>query len=442
MERMIEAIRNLIQMAAPSISVQIAEYAYPSNTTGKIYSLPQELINAIIDEIHSDPDPKTARRTLKSCGLISRIFLRRTREHLFRHITIRSIPECQELLALSQVHSFTTSLTIIFQSRRPHVRGYEMISTLTELPSLIDALHNLNTIKLCGMDWKSVSQRFIDSLASSSFMSITLMHTHFPDSNAFYSFLSHSPNLRQLSCFKTTIDSSDRPPFRANFDVSHRPRITELSLREMNQITAMLSTPALSPVNLSGLRVLDVFLEEVGQFDQAHRLMNLTAHSLEVLRVSQLLTRPADRSQYFPIDRLKSIMIETCDSCLVVFNWWIEHFEKYPAMQCSSMHLFVCVLTNPVRTLADYAGWKRLDIALSRTSIRSLQVVVTLVATSNTILASEHSAMKSAVEENLPILMSRGIVRVHVDFYKKHNSCRRKFPSRLRDDVERYLASE
>ncbi|KAK0454225.1 uncharacterized protein EV420DRAFT_605909 [Desarmillaria tabescens] len=382
-------------------------------STNKIYSLPQELIDAIIDEIHNDSDPKTVQRTLKLCNLIGRIFVRRTREHLFRHITIRSIPECQKLLALSQVHSLTTSLSIIFQSPVPGGRGCQTISTLTELPSLIDVLHNVNTIRLCDVDWKSLSQRFIDSLASRSFVSITLMYTHFPDSNAFYSFLSHSPNLRQFSCFKTTIDSNDRPPFGA----SHRPCITELSLRKMYQIPAMLLSPALSPMNLQSLRVLDVFLDEVGQFEQAHRLMNLTAHSLEVLRVSQLLTRPEDRLQYLPIERLKSIMIETYDFHLAVFDWWIEHFEKHPAMQCSCMHLFVCVLTNQVRTLANYAGWKRLDIALSRTSIRSL--VVILFATSDIILFKKQNAMKSAVEDNLPILMSRRIARVHVDLYKK-----------------------
>ncbi|KAK0454232.1 uncharacterized protein EV420DRAFT_1765798 [Desarmillaria tabescens] len=416
--------RNMIEIAAPNLSYhrdQIASTAYrrcrpntTSNTT-LMYSLPQELIDAIIDEIHNDSDARIAWRTLKSCGLVSRIFVRRTREHLFREITIRSIHEDQKFLARSQVHSFVTSLTIKFQSRIRY-GGYCTISTLTEFPFLIGVLPNVNKIKLCGMDWKSLSQRFIDSLASRSFVSITLMHTHFPDSNAFYSFLSHLPNLRQFSCFKTTIDDNDRPPFSANFDASHRPRITELSLRKMNQIPAMILSPALSPVNLQSLRILDVFLDEIGQFDQARRFMGLTAQSLEVLRVSQLITPPPDQSQHLPIECLKSIIIEIKDCRLDVFNWWIEHFERYPAMQCSCVHLFVCVTTNQVKKLADYTGWKRLDIALSRTSIRSL--VVTLLVTSAKTRASKHSPMKSVIRENLPILMSHQIARVQVGLYK------------------------
>ncbi|KAK0454235.1 uncharacterized protein EV420DRAFT_1645129 [Desarmillaria tabescens] len=249
-------------MAAPDVLLQILENAYHANTTSKttlINPLPQELMNAIIDEIYNYLDPKSTQHALKACALASSIFVCRTRKHLFGHITIWLIPDYEKLLPLSQVHSFTTSLTIIFQSRLCG-RYYPTISTLTGLPSLVDALHNVNTIMLCGMNWKSISQRFIDSLALRSFISITLMHTHFPDSNTFYSFLSHSSNLCQFSCFMTTVDSSDRPPFHT----SHRPHIIELSLQKMSQIPAMLLSHALSPVNLQSLRILDVFLDDAG----------------------------------------------------------------------------------------------------------------------------------------------------------------------------------
>ncbi len=120
--------------------------------TSPIYSLPLELINAIIDEIYNDSDTKTARLTLKSCGLVSRIFVNRTREHLFREIKIGSNLQCQKLLARSShIHSFTTSLVITWMFRRGPGR---LTSTLTDLPSLIDVLHNVTKIKLIGMRWK------------------------------------------------------------------------------------------------------------------------------------------------------------------------------------------------------------------------------------------------------------------------------------------------
>ncbi|KAK0454223.1 uncharacterized protein EV420DRAFT_605840 [Desarmillaria tabescens] len=402
-----------VQPAAPDLSLQIVESTYRANTTKEttFNSLPQEHVDAIIDEIHNDSDLGTARRTLKSCALVSRIFVRRTRKHLFGHLSIRSIRECQRFLACPQVHSFTTSLTIIFQRRYPNDEGYPIMPTLTALPSLVDALHNVNTIKLCGMDWKSLSQRFVDSLASRSFASVTLILTRFPDSKALYSFLSHSPNLRQFSCFGTTIDNGDNSPFSASFDASHRPRITELRLRKMNQIPDMLLSPALSSVNLQSLRILEVVIDGIGEFDQARRLMNLTVHSLEVLRVSYLMKRPADPSDYLPIERLQklqSIIIDIRLYGLGIFQWWIEHFERYPTMQCSCVHLFV------VDTLADGADWKRLDTALSRTSIRSL--VVTVFMTS----ASTQSMIKSAIEKNLPILMSCQIARVQPAMHNFH----------------------
>lgn len=166
------------------------------------------------------------------------------------------------------------------------------MSTRMDFPALLHILSNLNQIKLSGMDWTSLSPKFIDSLATHSFRSITLMHTHFTDSNAFYSFLSRSPNLRQISCFMTTIDNNDRPPFSANFDASCRPHINGLSLRKMRQIPEMVLSPTLSPLNLDRLRVLDVLLEEDHHFDLARCFIDSTTHSLEVLRVSQFDTPP------------------------------------------------------------------------------------------------------------------------------------------------------
>ncbi|KAK0437674.1 hypothetical protein EV421DRAFT_1006743 [Armillaria borealis] len=258
--------------------------------TSPIYSLPLELLNAIIDEIYNDSDTKSARRlTLKSCGLVSRIFVNRTRDHLFREIKIRSNLQCRKLFARSpHIHSFTTSLVVTWMFCRGPGR---LTSTLTDLPSLIDVLHNVNKIKLIGMRWKSLSRKFIDSLASRSFTSITLIRVHFTDSNAFYSFLSHSPNLREFSCLMTVIDSNDCPPFSASFDISHRPHITGLCLHKTNQIAEMILSPSLSPMSLDRLRVLDVLLEQDYHFNLAQRFTDLTTQSLEALHVS-LLNRP------------------------------------------------------------------------------------------------------------------------------------------------------
>ncbi len=409
--------------------------------TPTIYSLPLELINAIIDKIYNDSDTKTARGSLKACGLVSRIFVNRTRKLLFREITIRSNIECKEFLAFSaHIHSSTTSLTILFKLRRGQKHT---IATSWGLPSLLHVLPNANTITLSGMWWRSLHPAFVDSLTLRSFLSITLMHTHFPDSQAFYSFLSHSPNLRQFSCLMTTIDDTDRPPFSANFDASCRPHITDMCFRKMTQIPEMVLSPALSPLNLNRLRVLDVFLEEDREFDRARRFMDLTTRSLEVLRVLQFRGPPTgikyslfpgspcgndmstEQSEYLPIQRLRSITIEMDEYHfrggiifpieLSIFNWWIGHFETFPDLQCSSVHFLVRVTSYEVEASADYTAWKKLDIALSRTSIRSL-VVDLFIRKVASIVPSE-PPIKLVIEENLPILMSRKIARVQVGVY-------------------------
>ncbi|PBK61413.1 hypothetical protein ARMSODRAFT_665078 [Armillaria solidipes] len=422
-------------MEAADVSVRIAVIDYRLTTTSKmtppIYSLPLELINAIIDKIYNDSDTTTARRTLRSCGLVSRIFVDRTREHLFREITIRSNIKCKEFLAFSaHIHSSTTSLTILFKLRRGRKHT---LANSWGLPSLFHVLHNVNTITLFGMEWKSLHPAFVNSLTSRSFLSITLMHTHFPDSQAFCSFLSHSPNLRQFSCLMTTIDSSDRPPFSANFDASCRPHITDMSFRKMRQIPEMVLSPTLSPLNLDRLRVLDVFLHEDLQFDLARRFMDLTTQSLKVLRVSQFRRPPTDRSEYLPIQRLRSITIEMDDYHLrgriilpielSIFNWWIGHFESYPTMHCCCVHLLVRIFSYEVEASADYTAWKKLDIALSRTSIRSL-VVDLFISKIVRIVSPETSPIKLVIEENLPILMGRKIAHVQVGAYNNDNGGR------------------
>ncbi|KAG7443716.1 uncharacterized protein BT62DRAFT_1008774 [Guyanagaster necrorhizus] len=252
-------------------------------------------------------------------------------------------------------------LTIIWTVN--HCLAHTM-STRTDFPVLLRTLANLNEIKLSGMNWKSLFQKFIDALLTRCFQSITLMHTHFTDSNAFYSLLSHSPSLGQISCCITTIDN-----------ISHR------------------SPDCLCPAR-SGHR-----------FDLARRFMDLITHSLQVLHVSPF-NMPPENWSFLPIQHLKSITIEMLHyhlgfiiltTELSIFDWWIRHFESYPALQCSLVHFLVHVST-------------------SSTSIRSLLVEL-LVSNAIENVTLGHAQIKLVTEENLPNLMSRKIARVQVGSY-------------------------
>ncbi|PBK79971.1 hypothetical protein ARMGADRAFT_94877 [Armillaria gallica] len=400
-----------------------ASYKPPQEMASPIYSLPTELIDAIIDELHND-QAGHSRSVLKSCSLACKLFIPRTRQHLLRDITISSNRQCKDFLALCRssrhVSTSPTTLTIIWTVNH---RLAHTMSTRMDFPALLRILSNLNQIKLSGMDWTSLSPKFIDSLATHSFRSITLMHTHFTDSNAFYSFLSRSPNLRQISCFMTTIDNNDRPPFSANFDASCRPHINGLSLRKMRQIPEMVLSPTLSPLNLDRLRVLDVLLEEDHHFDLARRFIDSTTHSLEVLRVSQFDTPPEDRSECFPIQHLKSITVEMMDyhlgritlpTELSIFQWWIRHFESYPDVQCSCVNFLVHTSTYNVRAEADYTAWRDLDAVLSRCSVSSLVIDVSVSKASVVEEPSNPISVQLAIERNLPILMSRKVAHVQI----------------------------
>ncbi len=96
---------------------------------------------------------------------------------------------------------------------------------------------------------------------------------------------------------------------------------------------------------------------------------------------------------------------------LGIFDWWIGHFETFPDPQCSSVHFLVRVPSYEVE--ADYTAWKKLDIALSRTSIRSLAVDFFISKIVRNV-PPETSPIKVVIEENLPILIGRKIAHVQV----------------------------
>ncbi|KAK0184749.1 hypothetical protein F5146DRAFT_220446 [Armillaria mellea] len=191
----------------------------------------------------------------------------------------------------------------------------------------------------------------------------------------------------------------------------------------MRQIPEMVLSPTLSPLNLDRLRVLDLLLEEDHHFDQARRFIDLTTHSLEVLRVSQFDIPPEDRSECFPIQHLNSITVEMMDyhfgritlpTELSIFQWWIRHFESYLDMQCSCVHFVVITPTYNIRAEADYTAWRDRDAVLSQCSVSSLTIDVSASEGSVVEELLNPISVQLAIEQNLPILMSRKVAHVQI----------------------------
>ncbi|KAK0184750.1 hypothetical protein F5146DRAFT_220445 [Armillaria mellea] len=105
-----------------------------------IYSLPPELIDAIIDELHND-QAGHSQSVLKSCSLAYKLFIPRTRQHLLRDITISSNRQCKDFLALCHssrhISSSPTTLTIIWTVNH---RLAHTMSTRMDFPALLRVL--------------------------------------------------------------------------------------------------------------------------------------------------------------------------------------------------------------------------------------------------------------------------------------------------------------
>ncbi len=119
-------------------------------------SVPQELIDYILDFLHDDIP------TLRTCSLVSHSFLPCTRYHIYSSVTIVHVDEldlfreryagqlyqCQNLAALLEHSPHVAPLVTRFGMRSMAELMMEDASMNTSLVSIISSLHNLSHVEL------------------------------------------------------------------------------------------------------------------------------------------------------------------------------------------------------------------------------------------------------------------------------------------------------
>ncbi|KAK0204731.1 hypothetical protein DFS33DRAFT_1382631 [Desarmillaria ectypa] len=103
--------------------------------------LAQELVDEIIDHLEK-PD-------LKSCSLVSRSFLPRTRTHLFRHVNI-SLRRNLEGIPRAYIRSVCVSSHVGVPIELPNVEHASFTAILYTSDPFIDSLRGVHTISLTG----------------------------------------------------------------------------------------------------------------------------------------------------------------------------------------------------------------------------------------------------------------------------------------------------
>ncbi|KAK0435588.1 uncharacterized protein EV420DRAFT_1592889 [Desarmillaria tabescens] len=139
-------------------------------------SLPQELVDRIIDEARDDIP------TLRSCSLVSHAFLPRTRVHLFETIDLSTIDKCQNSTPCN------LDLCTLYGGRR------ERILEDPSFPAVMGLIPvcQLERLKINKYHWSEVSESSKEALSQHSFRSVVLDTNLLKDVDALYTVFSGS----------------------------------------------------------------------------------------------------------------------------------------------------------------------------------------------------------------------------------------------------------
>ncbi|KAF9030841.1 hypothetical protein BDZ89DRAFT_1159175 [Hymenopellis radicata] len=331
--------------------------------------LPQELIDIIIDESCLSGDI----HDLNSLSQVSRAFLPRTRDHLFRQVRITSRRQCCRFRAICcsspRVAHHVKTLTLNFFY-------YNKLNQSAELADILARLSDLDNIVIEGFKWGALLDRSQKALLAHPFQSITLCDASFPDLHALCAFIDASPGLKSLSMSSIGIvDERER-------EHVHEPvEISVLSVGGRQDVIYDAMILHACPVSLNRLRSAVLVLESPHDFHVMKDILRAASCFLEELTV---LHRPfedgplvdsTDLPERIDIPHVHAIKLalwdhhsaraegDTVDA--VTLEWWINKLQSCDELERLQIQLFL--RSDAIfRATYDFSIWSSLDVCLSR----------------------------------------------------------------------------
>ncbi|KAK0213282.1 hypothetical protein DFS33DRAFT_1483007 [Desarmillaria ectypa] len=379
---------------------------------------PQELIDAIVDEVHYPRD-------LKSCSLVSRAFSSRTRILLFRLVNLRAMKHCGTSvftkfheLCVSSTH-FSGSVKILAISEC-HITTSPSVGGILDL--IIQSLQNLTVIKLFDVRIGYFLNGPLACLSSHSFLGIHLDRVAFNNIDQFYDLLSGSPQLKSLTlsgAVSVSNTESRRPE-------AHRalPQVEHLVLKFDHDPAHRVGAPILEsifrqggrPFSVERVRRLTIDVNNLHkiEFDRANAILAATSQTLQELTVFH---RPFARSYSSPCHILCFGSIrKVCFSfmhAMGVHLWWcicnlIHIRDKVGRSTIEELTLEII----SVNVIAPVKEWTELDELLSShpfsDTFRFLHIANILVVKSSPGLQLTSETQRAQFEPFFPLLNQKG----------------------------------
>ncbi|KAK0462590.1 uncharacterized protein EV420DRAFT_1197395 [Desarmillaria tabescens] len=220
-------------------------------------SLPQELIDAIIDEVHSPSD-------LRACSLTSRAFSSRTRAILFRHIKLKGsqlnsdgVQKLHELcMAFPHIPPLVQTLCV-----NGHRGSSTFLAVFDIISCILQFMQNLKVLKFDHVTIGNFCDESLAQLSTHSFREIHLINVIFHE-NGFEQLcavLQRSPGLERLLVHHTHSVSMIGGGTTTHLKLDHLPILSKRSwrrkpapclLKNYDRLNSLFTRPPTSSISL------------------------------------------------------------------------------------------------------------------------------------------------------------------------------------------------
>lgn len=380
--------------------------------------IPQELIDAIVDEVHHPGD-------LKSCSLVNRAFSSRTRVGLFRHVNLRHrirprnsvFTEFYELCVSSLRLSASVKILAVIECR---ITTPPSTSGILDL--IIQTLPNLAVIKLFDVDIGSFLNGQIACLSSHSLLGIHLDRVAFDNIDQFYDLLSGSPRLKSLTLSGAVLVSNTESRRSEAYRVL--PQVEHLVLRidhdPVDRVGALILESIFRqggcPFSVERVRrlTIDVNNSHKVQFDRANAMLAATSQTLQELTVFLMPSFQAQTCHILCFGSIRKVCISLMHGIGPSLWWCIRnliHIRDKVGRSTIEELAFEIVSTYARPPVEE---WKKLDELLSRPpfsdTIRLLHITNILGFTPRPDLRLSSETMRAKYEPFFPMLRRKGRV--------------------------------
>ncbi|PBL01594.1 hypothetical protein ARMGADRAFT_1005117 [Armillaria gallica] len=344
-----------------------------------IASLPQELVNLIIDNL------KHNYRSLLSCSLVCRAFVSRTREIPFRRIFLSSGAICNKLLLLP-----TSTLVCIksLQMIYSILGGTQSVLNHPAFPQLMTQFGPLR-LTLGHLPWSQLNGGARWALSTHSFRNIKLEQSTFPSVADLCDFLRGSHELDTLILEDLEIEDTFVPS-----SYSHDQKgasVSRLRLRAHNKESSIFKTiidARVCPVSFDKLCDLDVTISSAEELVTLQNALE-KLDTLKTLKISHILYDSHDGPLPRPRLNLKTVHhlklqlhdFHNTTSPTVhadLFEWWYEVWAttKVTSMEELSIKTY---FESRWDDGYDVAVWSKIVTALSRPAWARLSELLIII---------------------------------------------------------------